>query len=63
MVQTDSNLFKGKFSTLEKETADLAHKTQLMTGGAETLFKRIHTAECIQTLPKEYGLCQKGMAD
>ena len=27
MVQTDSNLFKGRFSTLEKDTADLAHKT------------------------------------
>ena len=26
MVQTDSYLFKGGFSTLEKETANLAHK-------------------------------------
>ena len=25
IVQTDGNLFKGKFNTLEKETANLAH--------------------------------------
>ena len=55
MVQTDSNLFKGRFSTLEKDIANLAHKTQSMTVGAETLFERIHTVECInQTLSKGY---------
>ena len=46
MVRTDSNLFKGRLSTLEKETANLAHKTQSMTVGAETLFEIIHTVEC-----------------
>ena len=45
MVQTDSNLFKGRFGTLEKKTADLAHKTQPMTVGAETLFERICTVK------------------
>ena len=55
MVQTDSNLFKGRFSTLEKETANLAHKIQSMTVGTETLFERICTVECInQNLSKEY---------
>ena len=53
MVQTDSNLFKRRFSNLEKETANLAHKTQSMTVGAETLFERIPTVESLnQTLSK-----------
>ena len=55
MVQTDSNLFKGRFSTLEKETANLAHKTQSMTVGAKILCERICTVECLnQTLSKRY---------
>ena len=37
MVQTDSDLLKGKFSSLEKDTADLAHKSKSMTVGAKTL--------------------------
>ena len=52
MVQTDSSLFKVIFSTLEKDTADFAHKTQSKT---ETLFYRICSVECInQTLLKGY---------
>ena len=46
MVHTETNWFKGRFSTLEKKkTADLAHKTQSMTVDAETLFERIYTVE------------------
>ena len=52
-IQTEGNLFKERFSTLEKETVYLAYKTQSMTVGAETLFERISTIECInRTLPK-----------
>ena len=54
MVQTDGDLLNGKFSSLEKDTADLAHKTQSMTVDAETLFERICTVECInRTLSKK----------
>ena len=48
IVQID--LFKGRFSILGKEIANLAHKTQLMTVGAETLFERICTVECINQI-------------
>ena len=55
LEQTDGNLFKGKFSTLQKDTDILSHKTQSMTVGAETLFGRICTVECInQTLSNGY---------
>ena len=53
MVQTDGNLFKGTFITLEKELADLAQKIQEV--GAETLFERICTVQCVNwTLSKIY---------
>ena len=29
MVQTDINLFKGRFTTPERDTANLAHKTEI----------------------------------
>ena len=52
-VQTNGNLLKERFSTLEKKTADLAHKTQSMTGGAKTLLEKIHTVKCFNwTLSK-----------
>ena len=55
MVQTDSSLFKGRFSSLEKETANWAHNTQSMKVGVETLFERICTTQCINwTLSKGY---------
>ena len=54
-IQTEGNLFKERFSTLEKETVDLTYKTQSITMGAETLFERISTIECInRTLSKGY---------
>ena len=54
MVQTDSDLLKGKFSSLE-DTVDLSHKTQSMTVDAEILFAKICAIECIYwTLLKGY---------
>ena len=54
-VQSNSNSFKERFGAPEKEMADLAHKIQSMTVGAETLFERICTVECINcTLSKGY---------
>ena len=46
-LQTDNYQLKGKFSTLEKDTANLTNKTQSMTEGAETLSEIICTVECI----------------
>ena len=40
---------------IQSKMADLVHKTQSMTVGAETLFERICTVECINwTLSKGY---------
>ena len=47
MVQIHSDLFKGRFKTIEKERPDLAHKTQSMRVDVETLFERIYTVECL----------------
>ena len=56
-LQTDNNLLKGKFNTLEKDTAYLTYKTQSMSEGAKTLSERILTVECI------IGFCQWVMID
>ena len=54
-VQSNINSFKERFAILEEETADLTHKIQSMTVGAETLFERIQTTKCINwTLSKGY---------
>lgn len=54
-VQSNINSFKERFAVLEEETADLTHKIQSMTVGAETLFERIQTTKCINgTLSKGY---------
>ena len=53
-LKKDMTSFNGRFSTLEKETDDLAHKTQSMTVGAETLFERICTVESINWSVKGY---------
>ena len=50
MLQTESNSFKRKFSTLERDTANLEHKTQSKTVGAEVLFQKIRTVECINRI-------------
>ena len=41
MLQTDSNLLKGKFGTLEKDAGNLKQITQSMTEGADKLFERV----------------------
>ena len=46
-LQTDNGQLKGKFSTLEKDTAKLMTKTQSMTESIETLSERICAVECI----------------
>ena len=40
-VQSNINSFKERFTALEEEMADLAHKIHSMTADAETLFERI----------------------